>query len=96
MRRPLQLQCSRCQKEYTLDEILSGAYWLETFTCMECYAHLQGRPHEVSCFGKPTVVSLTSDKKKLGYDPDAMECKSVCPDRNICRYVVSGSRPKNT
>lgn len=86
------LPCSRCGQEYIDEDIYAGLYWLETLTCMECYARLQQLPTDISCFGKPTITG--AGKRRLAYDPEAPECREVCPDRNICLFVLSGKRPE--
>lgn len=81
------LECLLCTLRFSIDDILSGAYNIETFICSLCYAEMQQKPHEQNCFGKPTFI-LTSGKHALGYEPIAKECQDVCPDRMICKRIV--------
>lgn len=82
-----ELECILCRKRYSLDDILKGAYRLETMVCSFCYASLQKQPYDISCFGKPTVI-LPNNQKLLGYSPKAPECQRFCPDRKVCALVM--------
>ena len=81
------LECRICLIRHSREDILRGNYQLQTFICSFCYAQMQNRPYEQSCFGKPTLV-LLNGKRLLGYDPEAPECQSLCQDRDICRRIV--------
>ena len=81
------LECLICTVRYSLEDILDGTYQLETWVCSSCYAEMQRKPHEQSCFGKPTFVMLDG-KRELGYDSECRDCKDLCPDRVICQKVV--------
>ena len=80
------IECVVCTIRYSLADIESGLYSLHTGVCSRCYAKMQKQPHHVSCFGKPSVAN--SKGKQLGYNPKAIECKQLCPDRSICRSIV--------
>lgn len=81
------LECSICRRRYGLEDVEAGLYQAETLTCSACYADMQRAPHDLHCFGKPTVI-LPSGKHLLGYNPKAEECSHLCKDRNVCRRIV--------
>lgn len=83
------LECLICTERFSEEEILSGKYRLETMICSYCYSRLQRKPHHQSCFGKPTT-NLPDGKRLLGYNAKALECKELCPDREVCRLVILG------
>lgn len=85
------LECILCSQRYSREDILSGMYQLETFICSPCYAKMQRAPYEVSCFGKTCGYIPHLNKRLYGYKEDAVECRDVCPDRNICRRAVLGT-----
>ncbi len=81
------LECVVCKKRFSVSEVASGVYCLETMVCYFCYAAMQAKPHSSCCFGKPTTI-LENGKKILGYDARAEECKNLCPDRIPCRRII--------
>ena len=83
------IECLRCFERYSLQDIADGRYWIGTFICTSCYAKMQAKPHDQSCFGKVTAVE--DGCKLLGYDPQAEECSKWCPDRRLCADVVNGA-----
>lgn len=87
------LECIRCGRRYSLEQVLNGTYWLETFTCSFCYREMAEAPASLSCFGKPTTI-LLDGRKQLGYEEDADECKNRCKDRRICRRIILGEGEK--
>jgi hypothetical protein len=84
------LECVRCELRYSIEDINSGLYELETFTCGFCYAAMQKAPHQQACFSKPTKVQRTTSgiSKIRGYEAEAIECSTYCPDRNVCRRLL--------
>jgi hypothetical protein len=83
------VECSICTRGYGPSDIESGLYFLDAMVCSHCYAAMQRKPPEASCFGKPTQVR---PMRILGYDPRAEECRALCPDRKACRLAVMGKR----
>jgi hypothetical protein len=81
------LECVICFERYSEADIVAGRYWAEPAVCSECYALMQSRPYSASCFGKPSVVNARG-KRLLGYNPKAIECRQLCPDRAVCRRIV--------
>lgn len=84
------VECLLCMERYTKADIEAGLYWIETLVCSKCYAKMQQSSHPVSCFGKPTFI-LENGKRLYGYNGCVEPCKSVCPDRKICRRIVDVS-----
>ncbi len=87
------LECVACRARYSRDDVEDGLYWVETLTCSSCYADFQRRPYRQSCFGKPCVMVPTEDGKgrmvERGHDPKAVECSTLCVDRNVCSRLFS-------
>ena len=81
------LECLICRVRYSREDVLSGLYQLSTKICGHCYGRMQASPHAVCCFGKTDLIQLDG-KRLLGYDPDAVECRDLCPDRNLCASVA--------
>jgi hypothetical protein len=79
------LECSRCGQRVSIADIENHMYDLTAMVCGYCYGALQNAPYEVSCFGKPTIMN---GKRKLGFDPEAAECRCYCPDRVACARVL--------
>lgn len=75
------LECLLCSKMYDLEDARKGNYFVQTRICASCYG--KGREADVTiwCFGKKEVFSLAR-----------IECSKLCPDREICKYVVSKKR----
>ncbi len=86
------VECVECKKSFTRTEVLEGLWSPETLVCSYCYARLQKSPHSISCFGKPTQVDRRGKLIGLGYDSKAEECRSLCPDRKICKRIVLGEK----
>ena len=86
------VECLLCARRYSEIDILEGRYWLETMVCSECYADMQKKPHELSCFGKPTWVNYWPHKKLLGWWPESEECSLLCPDRKVCARIMRSSK----
>lgn len=85
-----ELGCVTCDRRYSWKDIRKGCYFA-TFVCRECYRRMVSLPYYLSCFGKPTVVIPHLGQRLPGYDEAAIECKSLCPDREICRGVLEGT-----
>lgn len=83
------LHCSSCSRQYSTRDAESGVFQVLTMRCAYCYKEDQKRAHNLSCFGKPTVI-LPNGKKLFGYNPKSSECNRWCVDRTICRLVVLG------
>lgn len=81
------LSCLLCKRRYSRQDVEEGRYWPQTFVCSFCYARMQQAPIQVSCFGKTAEVNHRTGHRELGYDPEALECREVCPDREVCRRV---------
>ncbi len=81
------IECLTCRERYSREDVLSGLYQITTKVCGECYSKMQASPHTVSCFGKTTAVQLDGTRL-LGYDPDARECRELCPDAKLCASVA--------
>ena len=77
------LECLLCTLRYSDRDVLDGLYWIDTMVCSKCYTRMQRMPYEESCFGKPCVMR---DGKvvQYGYNRNAVECDSLCPDRRQC------------
>ena len=81
------LGCLLCKHRFSRQDIADGLYWPQTYICSSCYARLQQAPLDVSCFGKWTEVDAYTGHQHLGYDAKALECRKVCPDREVCKKV---------
>ena len=85
------LECLLCFKRYTAKQINEGLYSLDTFICLACYVKMQRAPAQVRCFGKPTIIHIDktgqAKQRQQGYNPKAIECRKVCPDRRVCRRI---------
>lgn len=79
------LECLLCRRGVTSEEVRLGLFQLSSNVCNQCYRKMQDSPYEKSCFGKVTIVH---PKRQLGYNPNAIECKELCPDRVVCRKVI--------
>ena len=79
------VECLQCKRRFSFDAL--ALLDVQTLICGYCYAAMQAQPHELSCFGKPTV-EFASGKKLLGYNENAKECQHYCPDRCICALIV--------
>ena len=91
-RKQLLLECLLCGCLHSRADIVAGRYWIETLVCSECYAKMQQKPHQLSCFGKPTWANFNSLKPLLGYSPKSRECKQMCPDRHVCAHIIQGKK----
>jgi len=85
------LHCSTCTRQFTVDDAENGVFQMVTMRCAYCYKEAQRKPHNQSCFGKPTVI-LSNGRKLLGYNHKSAECNSWCVDRSVCRLVVLGAK----
>lgn len=85
------LECVLCIQRYSLSDVESGRYHLETLVCSPCYASMQAASFSVSCFGKPSEVG----KKEKGYVAEDQECQSLCPDRKVCRKLFEDPYGEN-
>ena len=65
------IECVKCEKLFTEDDIKNLNYFVESGLCFDCSRKLYKLPEEVSCFGKL-------------YSSTARECRFICPDRKIC------------
>lgn len=83
------VECVKCFERYSEEELRNGQYWLETMVCHNCYVEMQQKPYTHSCFGKETRGN------KLGYDPTAVECSRLCPDRKVCVKFIEILRERN-
>jgi hypothetical protein len=90
-RKPI-LECLICGRRCSVEETCRGHYRLETMICVWCYQARQQADFPEDCFGKPTTRE--GAKRLLGYNPEARECKTLCPDRAVCRLVVCGPSAK--
>jgi hypothetical protein len=73
----LQAECVLCETLYTEEDILSLLFFSATRICYRCYKKLYRSDKSISCFGKQ-------------YDPMALECRELCPDRKICPKFFTG------
>lgn len=76
------VECTLCYSKFTLADIEAGKYFVSTNVCAGCYRKAVHSPYSVTCFGKPTT------SKGYGFNPKALACKRLCPDRAICEGVV--------
>lgn len=81
------LECVLCRRRYSFVDLENRHYFLPSMVCTRCYIRLQAAPHAVSCFAKPTEI-LPDGRRRLGYDPDCVECQDVCPDRRVCGLIM--------
>ena len=80
------LECVLCEAQFSETDIESYSFFPQTRICYKCYRKLQKAPYIVSCFGKKTESSI-----KLGFDPNAHECRELCPDRKLCPHFANGT-----
>lgn len=86
------LECLLCERRYSRRDVVEGRYWTETLVCSLCYAKMQSKPHQLCCFGKPTMANFNSLKPLPGYSPKSRECRQLCPDRNVCAHIILGEK----
>jgi hypothetical protein len=79
------LECLTCEEKYSEQDIAENKFFPRTCICFKCYRNLQKAPISIACFGKRG--------KELGYNPLAVECRLLCPDRTICPHFVNGEIP---
>lgn len=84
------LECLICEERYSREDVLAGEYQIETHVCSRCYGRMQRQSYSKSCFGKPTLVDGNFNVIGRGYSTLATECLSICPDRKICRRIITG------
>src|SRR6266581_3719237 len=84
------MPCLLCQKKYSRADIKVGQYFPSTDICTDCYKRGQRQSRKIWCFGKTTRIVKKAGRKLVlyAYSQDAVECKSECPDREICRLFV--------
>ena len=83
------LECLLCKERYSQEDIKQGLYQISTFICSTCYRRRQRMPYEKSCFGKPSII-FNGKYIHYGYSEEQPECKSLCPDRIVCRRIAQG------
>src|ERR1017187_2469460 len=76
------LECITCSGKFSLLDIGSGRYVVETLTCRTCHRQMQAAPSEQSCFGK------FKTPEHEGYSESDVECRLHCRDRKICRRFI--------
>ena len=81
------LECLICRARYSREDVLNGLYQLATKVCSLCYGRMQASPHASGCFGKTDMIQIDGTRL-LGYSPDAVECRDLCPDRTLCASVA--------
>ena len=86
------LECLRCRKRHSEQDIADGLYWPETFICSHCYGRMQQAPAVVSCFGKWPEKDIEGRSAAAGYSRHSIECRSLCPDRKICKMALDVGR----
>jgi hypothetical protein len=79
------LECLKCERKYSEQDIADLKFFPRTSICYICYRNLQKAPITIACFGK--------QDKMQAYNPLAVECRLICPDRTICPKFVSGEIP---
>ena len=72
------IPCVICGRRFTLADIGTRLF-ISTGVCVYCYQEGLKMPKEQWCFGKQD-----------SYDEDSKDCSVLCPDRRICRLVVTG------
>lgn len=70
------IECTFCEKRFTEGDILKLNYFLDSRLCYECSKKLYKSDSYYSCFGKQ-------------YEPLALECRLLCPDRKVCPLFFS-------
>jgi len=80
------LKCLICDEAFTLLDVRAGSYVGATGICIWCY--LEMKEDTSTCFGKETVG------KVLGYDQEAIECQTFCPDKEVCQEFVKDTVSK--
>jgi hypothetical protein len=83
------LACRLCGKKFSIRDISEGAFFASTKGCLECYNSLMQQPYSQSCFGKPSLL-YNLKTFAFGHNGKVPECKSFCPDREVCRTFVIG------
>lgn len=75
------MECLLCGAAYSLEDARKGKYYVQTRICASCY--IKGCKVDVAvwCFGKKSVFSTKR-----------VECSTLCKDREICRYFITGAR----
>lgn len=79
------IPCTLCQERFSLRDVREGRFVAETLICRGCYEKRQKAGFAETCFGKEGGQGWE------GYNERALECRGLCPDRNVCRkFVRSG------
>jgi hypothetical protein len=76
------LECVRCTGRFSLLDVKSGRYVVETLTCRTCHKQMQKAPVTESCFGKEKTSTTE------GYSEADVECRLHCRDRKVCRQFI--------
>lgn len=76
------VECAVCKARFTEDDILCYRYLIESGVCYKCLRRAQKKSS--TCFGKK------NEGKVVGFDRSAPECKTLCPDRDVCPKFISG------
>jgi hypothetical protein len=71
------LECVLCSKRYSIQDVKSGNYFPSTGVCLGCYGQAQVGNKKLWCFGT--------------FQANAIECKTECPDKRICREFTNRS-----
>lgn len=79
------LECARCGRLFSEELVYAFEFFPDNHLCFDCCESLKQLKHSKCCFGKLT------QGKMLGYDPKALPCKQLCPDRNVCKLFVGGT-----
>lgn len=83
------LRCLTCAGQFSWSDVEEGRYFASTGICLGCYQQMRSTPGRVSCFGKHSKI-VKGKPVYYGWEAGAVECKSECPDRAICKLFVKG------
>ena len=75
------IECVLCERPFTIVDVQLFNFFLANGLCYDCCRKMYKQDEAISCFGKQ-------------YDPIAMECKKLCPDRKVCPLFQSGEIKK--
>lgn len=83
------LECVLCGGNFNQADAEKGRYYLATQVCERCYQRGAKESRKVWCFGKKQQRGL------VGFSTKNVECRTLCPDRVICREFITRRTKEN-
>lgn len=74
----IHIPCILCDRIFPLARAKQEIV-MSTGVCIHCYQEGVNMKTTEWCLGKKSM-----------YDSDSLECKSLCPDRSVCKLIIQG------